>query len=124
MTRFIAADPIAESFLLDGAVTGETFTVTNAIGPGGVWAGPVITEVGSGVYQATGSMSGTETGVGFYQATITGNTTGQAFTLTWEVVGSPSASFTRRASGQVIAPGDVNELQQALEAVQALLGVE
>jgi hypothetical protein len=124
MTRFIAADPIAESFLLDGAVTGETFTVTNAIGPGGTWAGPVITEVGGGVYQAAGSHAGTETDVGLYQAMIVGNTTGQAFTLAWEVVEPPSPRYTRRASGQVIAPNDVNELQQALETVQRLLGVE
>lgn len=122
MAKFIAGSPISESFALRGGTTGETFTVANATKPGGAWAGPVITEVGGGVYQAAGSASGTETTLGFYQATITGNTTGQVFTLTWEVVPEPAPILPTRANGQVPMASWWNDLQDKVSRIAGRVG--
>jgi hypothetical protein len=119
MADGIISTALTEQFRLLSGTTGETFTISAATKPDGTaWAGPTITEVGSGAY----SLTFTPTLAGVYLATITGDTSGETFSGAWEILAAPTRSFTRRVDGAYdgdpagqINAAHVNELQQAIE---------
>ena len=110
MADGIVGQTITERFRT--AAAGESFTISNATKPDGTsWTGPTITTVSGALY----SLSFTASASGVYQATITGNTSGEVFSGAWDILAASTRSFTRRAVGQVIQSAHVNELQQAIE---------
>jgi len=61
---------------------GETFTITEATDPSGAsWVGPTITHVANGVY----TLTFTPNQEGIYEATITGDTSTESFTGSWDM---------------------------------------
>lgn len=110
MAAGIVGQTITERFRTSAA--GETFTITNATKPDGTsWAGPTITTVSGALY----SLTFTAALSGVYRATITGNTSGETFSGSWDILSASTRAFTRRVDGNTISAAHVNELQQAIE---------
>ena len=77
--------PVINTFRLASGTTGETFTISAASMPDGTnWAGPTITEVGSGTY----TCAFTPHFSGIWTTTITGDTSGEVFIGSWEILDS------------------------------------
>src|SRR5690348_12996952 len=115
MAKYLIATVVTETFLLVSGTTGATFTLANGRKPGGAsWSGPTISEVGNGEYE----IVFTPDTVGVWLVSIIPNTgEGPPYVGMWEIVDTPSPSFSRRVAGNVIAANDINELQQSLEKV-------
>lgn len=114
MAAGVVSDEITTTFALRSRTTGETFTISNGVkGDGTSWAGPTITEVSTGTYQAVF----TPDVIGVWGCSIVGDTTGEPFEAEWHIIAAPTRTFTRHANGRgnVLYAEALNELQAAIE---------